>query len=377
MEKQYISSRQFTIIVLFYSIGTSILIIPASITKDVKQDAWIVAIVGIILSLLIIMLYNSLGSLMSNKSFVEMAETILGKFFGKLVAIVFFILTFISASELLYFLGDFLQTEIMIETPTLAFAILFSIIIMYATYAGIEVFARSVEILFPLFLIIFIVFVISTSPQIDTNNIQPFFEAPIKKLIYDIFYFMGIYSFPFIVLLMIFPSSVNVIQSSKKGFYIGAISGGIMLTVVLLLCILALGPTNTSLRSYPSYALARTIEIGNFVQRIEIIMAIMWWITIYVKAFMYFYASVKGIGNILNIKNHRPLIIPLGIISIALSQIVHPTIIHSSNYNKETWPIFAFIVAILIPLLILIVAKLRKYNNKTVDTCDTASTEQL
>lgn len=42
------------------------------------------------------------------------------------------------------------------ETPTLAFALLFSIIIMYAAYLGIETFARSAEILFPMFIFIFI-----------------------------------------------------------------------------------------------------------------------------------------------------------------------------------------------------------------------------
>lgn len=45
-----------------------------------------------------------------------------------------------------------MKTEVMPETPTMAFALLFSIIIVYAAFLGIEVFARSAEILFPFFL---------------------------------------------------------------------------------------------------------------------------------------------------------------------------------------------------------------------------------
>lgn len=65
-------------------------------------------------------------------------------------------MTFLSGGELLYFIGIFMKTEVMPETPTLAFALLFSIIIMYAAYLGIETFARSAEILFPMFIFIFI-----------------------------------------------------------------------------------------------------------------------------------------------------------------------------------------------------------------------------
>ena len=49
-------------------------------------------------------------------------------------------------------------------------------------------------------------------------------------------------------------------------------------------------------------------------------------------------------------------------IILGLSQIIHPSIIHSDIYNRETWPIFLFIFAILLPLVLLLVAKIRKIN---------------
>ncbi|QDQ02889.1 GerAB/ArcD/ProY family transporter [Lysinibacillus fusiformis] len=368
MEKEIISSRQFTIITLLYSIGTAILIIPASIAKDVKQDAWIVATVGVLLSLLLVKLFVSLGKKTPNLTFVEANEKILGKFFGKFTSIGFIILTFLSAGELLYFIGIFMKTEVMPETPTTAFALLFSLIIIFATYLGIEIFARSAEILFPLFMFIFIVFVVCISPEIKIENIQPVFEASSKSILLSIFTFMSIFSFPMVVLLMIFPSVVNVQKSAQKGFYIGAIVGGIVLIIIIALSILVLGASNTSQRAFPSYALAQRISIGNFLQRIEIIMAFMWITSIYIRTFIYFYASVIGIAQILKIKDHRPLILPLGMIFIVLSQIVHPNIVHSNNYNKEIWPIFSSVFAIFLPLLLLFVAKLRKIKGQETES---------
>ncbi|EON72336.1 GerAB/ArcD/ProY family transporter [Lysinibacillus sphaericus] len=286
MGKQIISSRQFTIITLLYSIGTGILIIPASITKDIKQDAWIVAIIGVVLSLLLVKLFISLADRTPTLTFVEANEKILGKFFGKFTAIGFISLTFLSAGELLYFIGIFMKTEVMPETPTMAFALLFSIIIVFATYLGIEVFARSAEILFPMFMFIFIIFVVCISPEVDIKNIQPIFEASSKSMASSIVLFMSIFSFPLVVLLMIFPSTVNVHKSAKKGYYIGTIIGGMVLIIIIALSILVLGSTNTAQRAFPSYALAQRISIGNFLQRIEIVMAFMWLCSIYIRTFM-------------------------------------------------------------------------------------------
>lgn len=67
-----------------------------------------------------------------------------------------------------------------------------------------------------------------------------------------------------VVLLMIFPSVVNVQKSAQKGFYIGAIVGGIVLIIIIALSILVLGASNTSQRAFPSYALAQRISIGIF-----------------------------------------------------------------------------------------------------------------
>ncbi|MEB2298765.1 endospore germination permease [Lysinibacillus xylanilyticus] len=376
MEKEIISSRQFMIITLLFSIGTAILIIPASVTSEAKQDAWIAAIIGVVISLPILKLFVAVGNRTPTLTFVEANEKILGRFFGKLTAIGFILISLLSAGELLYFIGIFMKTEIMPETPTMAFAFMFSIIIIYAAFSGIEVFARSAEVLCPIFILIFIFFVIFISPSIQIENIQPIMETPKKSIFFSIIRFISLFSFPLAVLLTIFPSTVNVQKSAQKGFYIGAIIGGIVLITTIALSILVLGPANTAARTFPSYSLAQRISIGNFLQRIEVIMAAMWIISIYIRTFMYFYAAVIGIANICKIKNHRPLIFPLGMIILGLSQIVHPNIIHSDIYNRETWPMFSFVFMILLPVVLLLVAMIRKINGNQGNTTQCNSNTQ-
>ncbi|MFJ5766430.1 endospore germination permease [Lysinibacillus sp. NPDC093210] len=375
MDKQLISARQFTVITLLYSIGTAILIVPASITEKLSQDAWIGATIGVLLSFLLIKLFVSLGNQTPNLTFIEANGKIFGKFIGTLTSLCFMSLTFFSASELLYFIGIFMQTEVMPETPTLSFAVLFTIIIVFASYLGIEVFARSVEILFPIFLLIFIIFIICISPQINIENIMPVYETDTKSLIVGTLNFTSVFSFPLAVLLMFFPSGVNVHKAAQKGYYIGTLLGGIVLILIIALSTLVLGSTNTSIKTFPSYALAQRISIGNFFQRVEIIMAVMWIISIYIRTFIYFYATVLGLGQILKIKDPRPLILPLGLCMVALAQIAHPNIVHSNNYNENIWPLYSGLLTVLLPLLLLTVAKIRKIK-KNEDNQSSSSNQQ-
>lgn len=364
MNKQLISVRQLTIIVMFFTIGTAILILPASISQQVKQDAWIATFLGVVLSLLVVKLFIIVGNIKSNLTLVESYENILGKYVGKLISIAFVLFSFFAAGELLYYLGDFMKSSVMPETPLSAFGIMFTLVICYGVYLGIETFARSAEILFPIFVLIFVLFVIFISPQIDVNNIKPVLETRTKPLIHSILLFTSTFSFPLVVMLMVFPASVNMNKSASKGIYIGTIAGGIVLVSVITLAILVLGASNASQRAYPSYAMAQRISIGNILERIEVIMAFLWITTIYIRTFMYFYASVLGLSQILKIKDYRPLVFPMGMILIAISLFIHPNIIHSNKFNEEVWLPYSFIFAILLPLLLVVVAKFRKIKSE-------------
>nr|WP_051029607.1 GerAB/ArcD/ProY family transporter [Brevibacillus massiliensis] len=145
-----ISARQFFVLVAFYSIGTSILIIPGPLAEMVKQDAWIAGIAGVGISLLLVWLYSSLGSRLPELTLVEMCEKILGKWLGKAVSATFVFFALIEAAELLYFLGDFLTTQIMPRTPPEAINILVFTVVILAVRLGLEPLARTAEIFFPI-----------------------------------------------------------------------------------------------------------------------------------------------------------------------------------------------------------------------------------
>ncbi|MED3691180.1 GerAB/ArcD/ProY family transporter, partial [Peribacillus butanolivorans] len=109
-----------------------------------------------------------------------------------------------------------------------------------------------------------------------------------------------------------------------------------------------------------SYLVARKVNIGDFLQRIEAIMALMWIITIYYKMAFYFYATVIGLAQTLNMKDYRPLTLPLGMTLVSLSVLIHPNVVHSATFDKEIWPLYASTYGLVLPILLLAINVFRK-----------------
>jgi spore germination protein KB len=160
---------------------------------------------------------------------------------------------------------------------------------------------------------------------------------------------------------MIYPA-VNRIEKAGRAVFTGMLLGGLVLTVITVLSISVLGADQAARHNFPSYAIARKINIGHFLERIEAILAIIWILTIYFRLSVMHYALVLGIAESLRLRTHRFLALPLGVVIVAFSIFTVPNSTYLSNFNKTTLPLFVFTIALLLPLLLLLVAVLRKVN---------------
>lgn len=366
MQNVKINTNQFLILVTLFTIGTSILIVPSGLAAKANQDAWVAAIVGMVIGLVIIWLFCLIAQWFPHLTFVQMTEKILGKWLGKAVSLLFVCMSFIYASSLLYYSGSFLNTHLLPNTPMASLNILMTIIIIMGVRLGLETIARSAEIFILVFFVLFFFLVLFISPEVKFENVQPVFEAGTKTIIQSTFPFIEVTSVNAIVLLMFFPVNVNKTKQANKSFFLGYVIGGIVIIIFTFLSVSVLGAYSTAAEVFPSYELAKKINIGDFIQRIEVMMAGLWIIALYFKATIYFYAAVLGIAQIINLKDYRPLIIPLGMIGVVLSLVLYPNAVYQQNWNQTTGIYYSFLIGVVLPLLLVAVYAIRKKQLKKV-----------
>lgn len=362
MNIQRISARQFMMLVILYSIGSSILLIPSSQAHFAKQDGWIATIAGCVIGLLLIRLYMAVGNLSPRQNLFQLTETIFGRWIGKFVALLLLATLFLGGpAAVLFNLGEFMTTQIMPATPLPSISILFAIILVVGVRLGLEVLARTAEVLVPWFFLLFLILVLFITPELEPDHLKPVLEDGFKPLGPAILTFLSIASLPLVVLLLIFPASVNQQEDARAAFWKGYLVGGAVMFGIVLICIMVLGPDLAARSIYPSYTVARKINVGNFLQRIEAVMAFMWLITLYFRMALYLYAMAVGLAQIFNLKDYRPLVLPLGLLLVTFSLSVYPNTVYGQNSDIHTWVPYALTIGLLYPLALLAVAGLRRF----------------
>ncbi|MEK4229329.1 GerAB/ArcD/ProY family transporter [Solibacillus sp. FSL H8-0538] len=364
MQDVKINSYQFLVLVILFTIGTSILTVPSGLAAEAKQDAWIAAIIGTGIGLLVVWLLITIALWFPHLTYVQIIEKLLGKWVGKAFSALFVLTALLYASELLYYFGLFLNIHMMPSTPMVVLNLLLAGIVVMGVRLGLETFARTAEILVVVFFVIFFILVVFISPEIKFENIQPVYEMGTKKIVQSSFFYVIVSSVNSVFLLMIFPSFINKMKQVKKSFLIGNLIGGIVIIVITFLSVTVLGVEKTAGEIYPSYELTKRINIGNFVQRIEGLMASLWIITLYFKTTLYFYASVLGMAQILNLKDYRPLTLPLGMIAVVLSLVIYPNVIYQQHWDSTTGNSLTLSIGLFLPLLLVVVYAIRKRTKK-------------
>ncbi|CAG7655939.1 endospore germination permease [Paenibacillus allorhizosphaerae] len=356
MRENKISVRQFSVLIAFFTIGTTILIIPAGLAIEAKQDAWIASIVGVVAMLLVVLLYNSLGKRIPNVSLVQYNDILFGRWAGKIVSLLLVFFAFIGSSTLLFYVGNFMTTQVMPDTPIQFINMLFISIVVMGLRLGLETLARAAEIFFPWFVMLFLVLFLFLVPEIELPKMQPVFESGAKPILKAALSLVATASFTQIVMLMIIPVHVTNPDKARKAYYVSTLIGGAFIILVTFLCISVLGVDTTSRNVYPSYALTKKISIGHFVERIESLMAGLWFMSIYFKMTLYFYACTIGIAQMLKLKDYRPLCLPLGMIVVVFSLVVYPNVTYMAHWDSTVYIPYATSIGLLLPLLMLVIS---------------------
>ena len=354
-----INNFQFFVLVFIFTIGNTIINAPNLIVAQAKQDAWISAIFALAFGICFVSIYCKLAQKFPKQTIVQFIETILGKVIGKIFSFLLIIYFFIIASLMLRQLGTFVVTYTLPETPRIAINVLFIVILMMGTYLGIETLARSAEIFFPLILFFLLFLFIFLIPEIDIDNLKPVYEDGFKPIAKGTLNFISIPYLQLIVFLMITPFS-NDKGNWKKNFLLGVFIGGLFLICSILYSILVLGVVLTEFKQYTTYFLAQKISLLDIIERLEVILGILWFITIFYKTSILFYATKVGFVQIFNLNETRIFLFPLGFLLLIITQFITPNVVYFDTFFKEIIPFYTLTFGFFLPILLLLVSFFRK-----------------
>ncbi|CQR54679.1 GerAB/ArcD/ProY family transporter [Paenibacillus riograndensis] len=358
LEKDRISSAQMVILGLLTLIGDMALVYPSVMAAGAHEDAWIAGLISIPLGLATVKLMISAANINPNQTIIELSTQVLGRWVGGAVAVSYLFFFLMAASVYVREIEDFMCTQIYEATPGGVIRFMAIVLLVYGLRLGLENLGRSAQIFFPFFAL-FLLSLILLYPNIEMDRIYPILNTPFPDMLHTIMY--GVY-YPYgemCVFFMVYPFAQKHSKTSRD-IFISLFIGAIGLNLIVFLSLSVLGPYFSEHEFYPAYILAQRINIGNFLQRVEALLATTWIISTYFKTALYLYAFVLGTAQLLKLKTYKHLIFPAGFLIYGMTNLLAKDIIFYVKGIPPYWVDWDFTYAFVFPSLLLIVNYFRK-----------------
>lgn len=360
MNREVISDKQGISLLVMIIIGSTMVM--GSIL-EIGKDFWLALILSIVISLPMLIIYARITSLFFRKDCFDIIEIIFGKYFGKLINILYIWYSLHLGSIVLREFSEFIVTVNYPETPFVIPLIVLGILCIYGVKSGIEVMGRVSEFILPILILSVLLSVLGLIPNMDFNVIHPLFNVKIESVLKGGF---QNFSFPFgeIILFSFIASSFNRKSSSYKVYITTLLLGGLILLILGFGDVLVLGEDLVKGSYFPSYTSVSLINIGNFIQRGEILVGILIMLGGFIKISIFLLVASKGFMKVFKFKDYRFLVVPLGLLMIELAFLNFESIIETEIWLSEIWRYYSFPFQVVLPILIWIGAEIRKKHLK-------------
>ncbi|WPC39467.1 endospore germination permease [Clostridium sp. JS66] len=366
MDKIKITNHQLFSLTVSASFGGTIIVLSAVIASISKQDSWIAVLFEPVIGIPVLWIYWFLGSKYPNMTLIGVMREILGKWIGSIIAAGYVFLCIMSSYCLPWYVGNFLTTETMPQTPLYIINLIFVLGVVIGVLYGLETIARVSELFIFASSALFIFAMLVVLPNAKLQNLQPVLENGIIPILKSLVFLTCYLTFPLITIMMIYPINVNDILEAKKSIFKGYMWSCFLFFIAMFMSILVLGSKITSVSQYPTYLIAKEINIGIVFTRMEFIIAGVWIATEFMINIIFFYSGITGLSELLGLKNYRELVIPLGLIVSIVSEFVFKDPIHQGNFNAFGWAPYGITYGLVIPILLLIVWKIKNMLYKRI-----------
>lgn len=355
MNKEVISDKQGISIISLFIMGSSLILITGG---QSKKDVWIAIILAILTALPIVLVHARFLVLFPGRDLYDILEIVFGKYIGKGIIVLFVSYTFFLAGLVLRVFGDFISVVSLQQTPKIIAMCMIGFLCIWAAKEGIETIGRCAKF-FNIVIISFILIgTLLLTKHMNINNLNPILAEGIKPVIKGTFQAL-IFPFTQTIVFTTFLSSLKS-KSVYKTYLFGLLIGGLILYLISVCDILILGVHNAESMYFPSYAGIRSLKIRGISAGFEILFTSSFIIAGFIKVCMCLLSTCNGISKIFGFYDYRFIVTPIGLLVINLSYFIHDSVMEKAEFASDIYPGYAFPFQVILPILILIVAEIKK-----------------
>lgn len=369
MNQERIANHHLFSMVVLFVIGSSLIV---GVAAQVEIDKWISILIALAAAVPTVTVYMKLLSLFPGKNLFDILIIVFGKWVGQLFVLLYTWYAFHLGAMVLCNFGEFVNMMAMPETPKIMPILLMGISCIWVAKEGIEVLGRSAFFLLPILIAIILIVQLLCIPQLNPEFLTPILADGWKPVWNGAF---STFAFPFAETILI--TAVLYCPVNKKApyrpFLGGLLSGAAIILAVTLRNLLVLGATLKQHPYFPSYIAVGRIRIGDFLQRMEITVSIVFVVGAFVKVSVCLLAAAIGVKKLAGLNHYRPVVVPIGILMILMAHGIYKNTMEMVEWAFEIYSYYALPFQVFLPLLLLAIALISRHKGKMTNAQPTSS----
>ncbi|SET40683.1 spore germination protein KB [Natronincola peptidivorans] len=355
MGKQLITTKQAISILIFFLLGTALVLTPGA---EAKQDVWIVLLLAMAAALPMYFIYGRILYLFPDKDLYSIANQLFGAVLGRMITL-FYIWYAIHLGALIFRnFSEFVQIVTFINTPQTVTIIAAGVTIIVFCKSGIEAIGRWASFMLPVILILFLNNMIFSIPNMNIDHLKPVLFEGMEPVMGSVF---TVLSFPFLEAVL-FIGVFNTLKEKEKiykVFFIGLLISGLLGLGTNLRNLLTMGVDLVQITYFPTYTATKLIGIGELLERTEITIAVALSFFGLIKVSICVLVASKGIASFFSLSDHKSVIVPVTLVMMSLASLLYGNVMEMFDWAINIYRYYAIPFQFILPLLIYAAAELR------------------
>lgn len=362
-EEVKISAYQLGILIIVTVVGVGILTLPRNVVEIANTDGWILILVAGAVTIGISLVINTLANKFPNETIIEYSRDLAGYPLSILIGIILILYYIIFAAFSVRIFGEVLKMYLLPNTPIEIIIITFLITTIYLVRSGLEGIVRFYEIIIFIMFIPYFIALFTGTSNLDYSNILPSFQIPpisiLTGTLQVIFSFIGFEA------VFLFIPFVSDRKNMKKTLIIVMSIITFIYLISTIIVLASFGSHEIQTLIWPLMAYIKSIQVpGAFIEQLEGVIMTIWVLFIFTTLGTIYFSPAFLLTRLTKTKEHK-------IFVIALLPIIYILSLQPDNVAQiyDWLGVFSMyagtLVVIIIPIFLLILAKIRKKGLKS------------
>ncbi|WP_372516678.1 GerAB/ArcD/ProY family transporter [Paenibacillus silviterrae] len=314
---QIINHRQFAWLTAALITGGGLLTIQHELVRVADMDAWFAYLLPTAYLFLVAFCFGFLAQRFPGMHIFEITKAIFGKIVGTLVNLVLLFHLWLILVRDLRSLGKFVGTILLPNTPDEMIILVLLLLLMFYGRTSVEIIARVNDFFLPILFGQFVLLPLFLSNEISVNLLQPILASPAADHLRMNYLTFGWYGDIFVM--GAFLHTLWNARQIRAAVRHGTVISTFLLTLLLVLEVMVLGPVIPGNMVYPNYSLVQHIHLTDFLDRVDLPVLMIFFPILVCKICLIYLSFLNGVAGLLKSRDYTVINTPFALFLLVTS----------------------------------------------------------